>query len=136
MMLRLDWDTQTTPYVDNTCYITIRTGRSRAYRNVLNGIAVQDPAKAARLRQDMDALLLAISESGGSALTTPNIPEMVVARLTDEHEAVITHGIVFTGHTGKRLVGEFKLVIAMMDEMDAVLDVFKLEDYVKAALSQ
>lgn len=135
-MLRLDWDTQTTPYVDNTCYITIRTGRSRAYRNVLNGIAVQDPAKAARLRQDMDALLLAISESGGSALTTPNIPEMVVARLTDEHEAVITHGIVFTGHTGKRLVGEFKLVIAMMDEMDAVLDVFKLEDYVKAALSQ
>ncbi len=60
-----------------------------------------------------------------------------IERLTDEHEAVITHGIVFTGHTGKRLVGEFKLVIAMIDEMDTVLsDVFRIEDYVKAALSQ
>jgi hypothetical protein len=44
---------------------------------------------------------------------------------------------VFTGHTGKRLVGEFKLVITMIEEMDAVLsDVFRIEKYVEAALSQ
>ena len=59
-MLRIDWDPQTTPFIDNTCYLTIRTGRSRAYRNVLNGIAVRDPARAARIRQEMDALLLLV----------------------------------------------------------------------------
>lgn len=135
-LLKIDWDTQTTPYVDNTCYITIRTGRSRAYRNVLSGIAVQDPARAARIRQDMDSLLLNISENGGSALITPNIPEMHIACF-EGYEVVVTHGIIFTGRTATRLVGDFKLVIAMIDEMDAVLsDVFKLERYVEAALSQ
>lgn len=134
MRLIIDWDTQTTPYVDNTCYLTIRTGRSRAYRNVLNGIAVRDPARAARIRQEMDALLLKVSESGGSALITPNIPEFTMARF-GEHEAVVAHGILFTGRTATRLVGDFKLVIAMVDEMDAVLsDVFRLEKYVEAAL--
>jgi len=132
--LIIDWDTQTTPYVDNTCYLTIRTGRSRAYRNVLNGIAVRDPARAARIRQEMDALLLKVSESGGSALITPNIPEFTMVRF-GEHEAVVAHGILFTGRTATRLVGDFKLVIAMVDEMDAVLsDVFRLEKYVEAAL--
>lgn len=134
MRLIIDWDTQTTPYVDNTCYLTIRTGRSRAYRNVLNGIAVRDPARAARIRQEMDALLLNISQNGGSALVTPNIPEFAIATF-GEHEAVVAHGILFTGRTATRLVGDFKLVIAMVDEMDAVLsDVFRLEKYVEAAL--
>ena len=138
MLTRIEWDAQTTPYVDKAAYITIRTARTRAYRNVLNGIAVRDPAKAARLRQDMDALLLSISQRNGSALVTPNIPELVIVRLTDEHEAVVTHGIVFTGMTPQgRLVGDFKLIISMVDEMDTVLtDVFRIEDYVKASLSQ
>jgi hypothetical protein len=52
-----------------------------------------------------------------------------------EHEAVVAHGILFTSQTAKRLVGDFKLVIAMVDEMDAVLsDVFKLEKYIEASL--
>mgnify|MGYP000899160855 CR=1 FL=1 len=136
MRLIIDYDPQTTPFIDNTCYLTIRTGRSRAYRNVLNGIAVRDPARAARIRQEMDALLLKVSESGGSALVTPNIPEFVIATFA-EHEAVVAHGILFTSQTAKRLVGDFKLVIAMVDEMDAVLsEVFKLERYVEAALGQ
>lgn len=137
MLTRIEWDAQTTPYVDKAAYITIRTARTRAYRNVLNGIAVRDPAKAARLRQDMDSLLLSISQRNGSALVTPNIPEMVIVTF-GEHEAVVTHGIVFTGMTPQgRLVGDFKLIISMIDEMDTVLtDVFRIEDYVKASLSQ
>lgn len=134
-MLRLDWDQQTTPYIDKSCYITIRTGRSRAYRNVLAGLGVREPARAARIREDMDKLLSQISQTGGEALCTPNIPEMVIVKV-DDYEFVAAHGIVFTSVTqGGRLVGDFKLVICMIDEMDAVLtDVFKLEKYVAAAL--
>lgn len=136
MILRLDWDDQTTPYIDNSCYITVRTGRSRAYRNVLNGLAVREPARAARIREDMDALLLKVSETGGNALCTPNVPEMVIVKF-DSYEVVVVHGIVFTSQTAKRLVGDFKLLIVMIDEMDAVLtDEFKIERYVQAALSQ
>jgi hypothetical protein len=137
LMLRLDWDTETTPYIDNACYITVRTGRSRAYRNVLNGLGVRQPARAARIREDMDALLLKVSESGGNALSTPNVPEMVIVKF-DSYEVVVVHGIVFTSVTaGGRLVGDFKLLIVMIDEMDAVLtDVFLIEKYVQAALSQ
>jgi hypothetical protein len=136
-ILKLDWDAETTPYIDNACYITVRTGRSRAYRNVLNGLAVRNPSRAARIREDMDALLLKVSESGGNALCTPNVPEMVIVKF-DSYEVVVIHGIVFTSQTaGGRLVGDFKLLIVMIDEMDAVLtDEFKLEAYIRSALSQ
>ena len=135
-MLRIDWDQQTTPWVDKYSYVTIRTGRSRAYRNILAGIGVREPARAARIRQDMDALLKMISEQGGDALNMPNIPEFEMATF-DEHQVVIAHGIIYTSRTATRLVGDYPFVIVMMDEMDAVLsEVFKIERYVQAALSQ
>ena len=135
-MLRIDWDAQTTPYVDNAAYITIRTGRSRLYRNVLNGLAVRDPARAARVRQDMDILIRVASENGGEALTAPHIPEMYIVNFGD-YQAVIVGSILFTGQSlHGRLIGEFKLLIVMAEEMDACLtEIFKLDKYVEAALS-
>lgn len=134
-MLKIDWDVQTTPYVDNAAYITIRTGRSRAYRNVLNGLAVRDPARAARIRQDMDVLMHHVSQNGGEALTAPHIPEMYIVSF-DTYQAVIVSSVLFTGLSlHGRLIGEFKLVIVMADEMDACLtEVYKLDKYVEAAL--
>ena len=39
--------------------------------------------------------------------------------------------------TARRLVGDFKLLIVMIDEWDAVLtNEFKLERYIQAALSR
>ncbi len=136
MLLKIDWDDQTTPYIDKYCYVTVRTGRSRAYRNILAGLGVRSPARAARLREDMDKLLTEISHQGGEALCMPNIPEMVVVKF-DDYQFVIAHGIVFTNvTTGGRLVGDFKLVIVLLDEMDDVLsEVFKIEKYVQAALA-
>lgn len=133
-MLRLDWDAETKTWVDKQTYLTIRTGRSRAYRNIMAGLGVREPARAARLTQDMTALLTAISEQGGDALNMPNIPEFETVKF-EGYEVVIAHGIIYTSKTATRLVGDYKLVIVMMEEMDAVLtEVFHLEKYVQASL--
>lgn len=134
-LFSIDWDAETKPYVDNITYLTIRTGWSRAYRNVINGFCVREPARGARLRMDIEALLTEISKQSGEALCVPNVPEFTVVKF-DCHQVVVTHGVVYTAKTpGGRFVGDYKLVAAMIDEMDAVLsEVFLLERYVKAAL--
>jgi len=134
-MLRIDWDDQTTPYVDNSTYITIRTGRSRAYRNVLAGLGVREPIRAGRIRQDIEAVLRMVSANGGKALAIPHVPEIVIVKF-DDYEAVIASSILFTSVSlHGRLIGEYRLIIAMVNEMDAVLtEVFKIEKYIEAAL--
>jgi hypothetical protein len=135
-MLRIDWDSQTTPYVDNSAYITIRTGRSRSYGNVINGLGVREPARGGRIRQDIELLLRKVSEKGGEAMAIPNVPEMVVVKF-DKYEVAIVHGIIFTSVSlHGRLIGEYKLVVVMLEELDACLtDEFKIERYVQAALA-
>jgi hypothetical protein len=135
-MLRIDWDTQTTPFVDKNTYITIRTGKSRAYRNVMAGLGVREPVRAARIHQDMEALLRNISRKGGEALGIPNVPEIYMVKF-DPYEVAIIHGIIFTSVSlHGRLIGEFKMIVVMLDEVDDCLtEDFKIEKYVQAALA-
>jgi hypothetical protein len=135
-MLRVDWDTETTPYVDKATYITIRTGKSRAYRNVMSGLGVREPARAARIQQDMDLLLRDISRKGGEALSIPNIPEIHMVKF-EPYEVAIISGVIFTSISlHGRLIGEYKMIVLMLDEVDECLtDDFKIEKYIQAALS-
>jgi hypothetical protein len=136
MPLKINWDDQAKTWVDNHTYLTIRTGRSRVYSNIMASLGVREPARAARIQKDITALLIAISEQGGDALNMPNIPEFETFKF-DCYEVVIAHGIIFTGRTAQRLVGDYKFVTVMIDEMSDVLtEIFYLEKYIQAALSQ
>jgi hypothetical protein len=134
-MLRIDWDTQAREWISNAAYIKIRTGRSRAYRNKLASLAAQNPSRAARIQQDITQVLVKLSENGGTAMLMPNIPEITLMDFSD-FAMLIGAGIVVTGVSPQgRTQGEFRLVIVMECEAEAMLcEVFILDKYVALAV--
>lgn len=135
MMFTIQWDAQTREWISNGAYIKIRTGRSRMYWNTMTRIGLQDAARKARILQDITSVLVRLSENGGTALLMPNIPELTLMDFGD-FAAVIGAGIVVTGVSPQgRTQGEFRLVIVMECEAEAMLsDVFMLEKYVALAV--
>lgn len=125
--MRIVWDTERTTVETDTMALVIRTGQTQSFRNWRTSLSLTQPRNAARFGQIIDAAATEVSQWDQSDII-PNVPE-ILSLQTFGHDWFVAWGVVLNGSRRRHLlIGEYRFVFGLQDDLDAVLSrVFELE---------
>lgn len=127
----INWDTKTIRHETDTMVMTIRTGSSRMLDNYITARRMRNAAAGIALHQRIMHLLKELSQRVDAGRLLPNIPNFEVIDPypgVSDRRIVVMFGIVTNGSKQRRIIGEYRFVVCMDEEVEKVLDtVFDLE---------
>lgn len=126
------YDNETSAFEDDTLVLRIRTGRTQAYKNLMQSLRLQNPALGMQIENEINEVAEDASVRFGQQMVIPNVPEILIySRQAGKRQidVCIAWGIVTNGATRRgALMGEFRFILCLEREIERALSqVFELE---------
>lgn len=130
--MNIIYDNQTSSFEDDTFYLRIRTGRTQAYKNLMQSLRLQNPALGMQIENEINEVAENASARFGQSRVIPNVPEILIYTRnagTRQIDVCIAWGIVTNGARRRgALMGEFRFIICLERELERALSqVFELD---------